>query len=100
MVVIEFGSLMELADMADNYHCNINKLYGNFNEFTLAVNKVMWNIVVLMYVHYIDRWPINGACVGQRALLMQLMLEFAFIYGCYCRREWQLKRFNPGVDDP
>ena len=100
MVVIEFGLLTEPVDMADNYHCNINKLYGNYDEFTLAVDKVMCNIVVLMYAHYIDWWPISGACVGHCALLMQLMLEFAFIYGRYCCREQQLKRFNPGADDP
>ena len=100
MVVIEFGSLKELADAADNYHTNINKLYGNFNEFTLAIDKVVQNIVVSMYAHYIDRWPINGTFVGHRALLMRSMLEFAFIYGHYCHHEWQLKRFNPTADDP
>ena len=100
MVVIEFGGLNKLADAARNYHCNINKLYGNFDEFTLAVDKVMRNIVVSMYAHYIDQWPINGACVGHRALLMQSMLEFAFIYGRYCHHERQLKYFNPNVDDP
>ena len=41
MAVIEFGGLKELADAADNYHTNINKLYGNFDEFTLAVDKVV-----------------------------------------------------------
>ena len=29
MAVIEFGGLKEFADAADNYHANINKLYGN-----------------------------------------------------------------------
>ena len=100
MVSIEFGGLDELADTADNYHCNINKLYGNFNEFTLAIEKVMRNIIVSMYAHYIDLWPINGTCVGHRALLMQLMLEFAFIYGRYCHHTRQLKGFSPAVDDP
>ena len=100
LVVIEFGSLKELTDVADNYHVNINKLYGNFEEFTLSVNKVVRNIFVSMYAHYIDRWPINGACVGHRALLMQSVLEFAFIYGCYCHCAWQLKHFNPRADDP
>ena len=100
MAVIEFGSLKELADAADNYHANINKLYGNFNEFTLAVDKVVRNIIILMYTHYIDRWPINGTCVGHQALLMQSMLEFAFIYGRYCHCKWQLKHFNPTADDP
>ena len=100
MVVIEFGGLKELADAADNYHTNIKKLYGNFPEFTLAIDKVVRNIVVSMYAHYIDRWPINGACVGHWALLMQSMLEFAFIYGCYCHRKQQLKCFNPSADNP
>ena len=31
---------------------------------------------------------------------MQSILEFAFIYGCYCHCEWQLKRFNPTANDP
>ena len=31
---------------------------------------------------------------------MWSMLEFAFIYGRYCRHERQLKRFNPTADDP
>ena len=99
MAVIEFGSLKELADAADNYDANINKLYSNFDEFMLAVDKVVRNIV-LMYAHYIDWLPINGTCVGHRALLMWSMLEFTFIYGCYCRHEWQLKHFNPMADNP
>ena len=100
MAVIEFGGLKELADVADNYHANINKLYGNFDEFMLAVDKVVRNIVISMYAHYIDRWPINGTCVGHWALLMWSMLEFAFIYGRYCHHERQLKRFNPVADNP
>ena len=100
MTVIEFGGLKEFADAANNYYTNINKLYGNFDEFTLAVDKVVRNIVISMYAHYIDRWPINVACVGHRALLMRSMLEFAFIYGCYCHCERQLKHFNPVADDP
>ena len=100
MVVIEFGGWKELTDAADNYHTNINKLYGNFHEFMLAIDKVVWNIVVSMYAHYINRWPINGTCVGHQALLMWSMLEFAFIYGCYCHHERQLKYFNPVADNP
>ena len=100
MVVIEFGGVKELADAADNYHTNINKLYGNFDEFMLAIDKVVRNIVVSMYAHYIDQWPINSTCVGHQALLMWSMLEFAFIYGRYCHRKQQLKHFNPAADDP
>ena len=74
--------------------------YGNFDEFTLAIEKVMWNIVVSMYTHYINLWPMNGTCVSHSALLMRSMLEFTFIYGRYCHREHHLKHFNPPVDDP
>ena len=77
MMVIEFGGRKEFADVANNYQTNINKLYGNFDEFMLAVDKVVRNIVISMYAHYIDWWPINGACVGHQALLMRSMLEFA-----------------------
>ena len=102
MVVIEFGSLTEFVEVARNYHTNINKLYGNYDEFTLAVDKVVRNIIVSMYVRYINLWPFNGACVGHRALLMRSMLEFAFIYGHYCCREQQLKCFWPApeMNDP
>ena len=75
MVVIEFGGLVEFVKAADNYHCNINKLYGNYDEFTLAIDKVVHNIVVSMYAHYIDRWPINGACVGHRANVVYVRIR-------------------------
>ena len=68
----------------DNYHHNFNTLYGNYDKFMLALDKVVRNIVVTMYTHYIDLWPINSTCVCHRALLMRLMLEFALIYGHYC----------------
>ena len=31
---------------------------------------------------------------------MRSMLDFAFIYGCYCHRQRQLKCFDPRADDP
>ena len=60
MVVIEFGGLKELADVADNYHANINKLYGNFDEFTLAVDKVVRNIVISMYATTLTGGPLTA----------------------------------------
>ena len=53
MAVIEFGGLKELADAVDNYHTNINKLYGNFDEFKLAIDKVVRNIIVSFFLLYI-----------------------------------------------
>ena len=66
---------------------NINALYGNYDKFMLVLDKVVRNIVVVMYAHYIDLWPINGTCVGHHVLLMRSMLEFALIYGHYCHCE-------------
>ena len=84
MVCMEFGSLNELANAANNYHCNINTLYGDFEEYTMALDKVVCNIVVLMYSRYINLWPVNSTCVGHHALLMHSMLEFVLIHGRYC----------------
>ena len=91
MVCMEFGGLTELANATNNYHHNINMLYGDFDKYTLALDKVMCNIVVSMYSWYIDLWSVNGTCVGHHTLLMHSMLEFALIYGDYCHREQQLK---------
>ena len=101
MLFIEFRGLAEFAEAVHNYHCN-NKLYSNFDEFTLTIDKVVRNIVVSMYARYIDVWPINGTCIGHPALLMRSMLEFAFIYSHYCCCEWQLKHFRPTpeMNDP
>ena len=97
MVSVEFGGLTELTRAVDNYRDNINTLYGNSDQFSLAPERVLRNIVVAMYAHYIDLFPISGACVGHRALLMYSMLEFAMLIGRYGRRERQI---NKHLDDP
>ena len=44
------------------------------------------------YSHYIDSWPINGACVGHRAILMRSMLQFAMHYSRYRRHQQHLTK--------
>ena len=97
MVSVEFGGLTELTRAVDNYRDNINTLYGNSDQFSLGPERVLRNIVMAMYAHYIDLFPISGACVGHRALLMYSMLEFAMLIGRYGRRERQI---NKHLDDP
>ena len=99
MVSVEFGGLTELTRAVDNYRDNINTLYGNSDQFSLGPERVLRNIVVAMYARYIDLFPISGACVGHRALLMYSMLEFAMLIGRYRRRERQInKHLNDPVD--
>ena len=81
MVGVEFGGLPELARAVENYRDNINMLYGSQDQLTLAPERVLRNIVVAMYSHYIDLWPISGACVSHRSLLMYSMLEFTMLIG-------------------
>ena len=50
---------------------------------TLTVNRVLRNIIVSTYSHYIDSWALNGAC----AVLMRSMLRFAMHFGRYSHRE-------------
>ena len=97
MVSVEFGGLTELTRAVDNYRDNINTLYGNSDQFSLGPERVLRNIVVAMYARYIDLFPVSGACVGHRALLMYSMLEFAMLIGRYGRRERQI---NKHLDDP
>ena len=97
MVSVEFGGLTELTRAVDNYRDNINTLYGNSDQFSLAPERVLRNIVVAMYARYIDLFPISGACVSHRGLLMYSMLEFAMLIGQYGRRERQI---NKHLDDP
>ena len=97
MVSVEFGGLTELARAVDNYRDNINTLYGNADQFCLGPERALRNIVVAMYARYIDLFPVSGACIGHRALLMYSMLEFAMLIGRYVRRERQINR---RLDDP
>ena len=53
----------------------------------LTADQVLRNIIVSAYLHYIDTWAMNGACMGHRAVLMHSMLRFAMHFGCYRCRE-------------
>ena len=86
VVEVQFGSLVRLDRAANNYKDNLNSLYRH-PDLTLTIDKVLRNIIVSTYSHYIDSCPMNGACVGHRAILMRSMLQFAMHYGRYrCRQ--------------
>ena len=51
---------------------------------------VLCNVIVSAYAHYIDLWPMNSACLGHCAILMQSMLKFAMHYGHYRHRQCYL----------
>ena len=86
IVEVQFGSLARLDRAANNYKDNLNSLYRH-PDLTLTIDKVLRNIIVSAYWHYIDSWPMNGACVGHRAILMRSMLQFAMRYGRYRHRQ-------------
>ena len=86
IVKVKFGSLARLDRATNNYKDNLNSLYRH-PDLTLTIDKVLRNIIVSAYSHYIDSWPMNGACVGHRAILMRSMLQFAMHYGQYRRHQ-------------
>ena len=86
IVEVQFGGLARLDRAVNNYKDNLNSLYRH-PDLTLTINKALHNVIVSAYSHYIDSWPMNGACVGHRAVLMKSMLQFAMHYGCYRRRQ-------------
>ena len=86
VVEVQFGGLARLDQATNNYKDNLNSLYRH-PDLTLTIDKALRNIIVSAYLHYIDSWPMNGACMGHRAILMRSMLQFAMHYGRYrCRQ--------------
>ena len=82
VVEVQFGGLARLDRATNNYKDNLNSLYRHL-DLTLTIDKALRNIIVSTYSHYIDSWPMNGACVGHCAILMRSMLQFAMHYGRY-----------------
>ena len=86
IIEVQFGGLARLDWATNNYKDNLNSLYRH-PDLTLTIDKALCNIIVSTYLHYIDSWPMNGACMGHCAILMRSMLQFAIHYGRYrCRQ--------------
>ena len=86
IVEVQFGGLARFDQAVNNYKDNLNSLYRH-PDLTLTIDKALRNVIVSAYSHYIDSWPMNGACVGHCVVLMKSMLQFAMHYGRY--RCWQ-----------
>ena len=99
VVKVQFGGLVRLDRAANNYKENLNSLYRH-SDLTLTIDKALCNIIVSAYSHYIDSWPMNGACMGHRAILMRSMLQFAMHYGRYRRRQRHLCKDRRRKDLP
>ena len=82
IIEVEFNGLARLDRATNNYKDNLNSLYRHL-DLTLTIDRVLCNIIVSAYAHFIDSWPMNGACVGHHAVLMRSMLQFAMHYGRY-----------------
>ena len=89
IVEVQFGGLARLDRAVRNYRDNLGSLYRH-PDLTLTLDKALHNVIVSAYAHYIDLWPMNGAGLGHRAILMQSMLKFAMHYGRYRRRQCYL----------
>ena len=80
IVEVQFGGLARLDRAVNNYKDNLNSLYQH-PALTLTVYRVLHNVIMSAYSHYIDTWAINRACVGHCAVLMRSMLKFAMHFG-------------------
>ena len=69
IVEVQFGGLARLDRAMHNYRDNLGSLYHHL-DLTLTLDKALRNDIVSAYAHYIDLWPMNGACLGHRAILM------------------------------
>ena len=87
IVEVQFGGLARLDKAVNNYKDNLNLLYRH-PDVMLTVDGVLRNVIVSTYLHYIDTWAMNGACLGHHAVLMQSMLKSAMHFGHHRCREW------------
>ena len=71
---MQFGGLDRLDLAVHNYKENLNSLNRHPDLILNLDNEVFRNLIVSAYTHYIDSWPMNGACLGHCALLMWSML--------------------------
>ena len=90
-VEVQFGGLAQLDRAANNYKDSLNSLYRH-PDLTLTIDKVLHNIIVSAYSHYIDSWPMNGASMGHHTILMRSMLQFTMHYGRYRHRQQHLAK--------
>ena len=86
IIEVQFRGLARLDRAINNYKDNLNSLYRH-PDMTLTQDWALRNVIMSAYSHYIDTWPMNGACVGHRAVLMRSMLRFAMHFGCYRHRQ-------------
>ena len=84
IIEVQFGGLARLDRAVHNYRDNLGSLYRH-PDLTLTLDKALCNVIVSAYAHYIDLWPMNGACIRHHAILMQSMLKFAMHYSRYRR---------------
>ena len=90
IIEVQFGGLAHLDRAVHNYRDNLNALNQHL-DLSLTLDKALRNVIVSAYAHYIDSWPMNGACLGHRAILMRSMLQFAMHYGRYrCKYRYNI----------
>ena len=86
IIEVQFRELNRLDITANNYKDNMNALYHHA-DMSLSIEQVLGNIIVCAYMHYIDTWAMNGACMGHRAVLIHSMLGFTLHLGQYRHQE-------------
>ena len=63
VVEVQFGGLAHLDRAIINYRDNLNSL-NRHPDLSLPLDKALRNIIVSTYAHYINAWPMDGACLG------------------------------------
>ena len=105
IVEVQFGGLARLDQAVNNYKDKLNSL-NHHVDLTVTLDKALRNVIVSAYAHYIDLRPLNGACVGHRAILMGSLLQFAMHYSryqcrqCYIITQHQRKGIPPSTPMP
>ena len=69
LVHLEYGGFGSLHEAAWNYWNNQVATFNHSEDARMSYKKALWNLVVFLFVHYIEAFECHGAWQGHRGHL-------------------------------
>ena len=81
-----------------NYQNNWVAAFTRSEDTRMSYEKVLWNLIVFLFAHYIEAFECHGARQGHRAILVLECLTVADELGCYHRWYKRADLRKPGIE--
>ena len=97
LVHTEYGTLVNLHEVAWNYRNNRAKVFGTGPDVRMSYDKALRNLIVFMFGYYIDTFESYGARKGHWAILALECLSVADELGRFHRWYKRVDLWKSGV---